>query len=824
MNLSKKLFVATLTPMLFLLLSGGFTTLQTIKIFKEFAAITDTYDANANMALQMQVDFKSQIQQWKDLLLRGDNPDDRALHWAEFQRLEKKIDIDGFALVVKLENSKATPLIQDFLVMHKRLGVAYRNSLDIFLKSNYNIHQADNTIRGIDKAQSENLKIAVDRILEEDEIYSRKAIEDAWYTVLFNALLMIATLIITSYFFFEALKQKVISPIGLLSRFAKKFGDGDYSQRIDFKSDDEFGVLTDTFNHASKQIESLVTNLETSEMRYRNLIQEIDAIIWEFDPNTNKFKFISKRAEELLGYPQENWLNQTGFLATYCHPDDLAACMDKTREILQGGASGEYTHRAITAGGTIVWLNNRIKMITDAQSLEKSLLGVTVDITRMKQYEDRMAYQSTHDELTGLANRNLLTDRLERAIAHASSADNITALMLVNIDRFKLINESLGHKVGDDVIKSVAQRLQKFIGTDDTLAHLGGDEFAIVLRDIKKPEDAAEIAMDVLEQISQPLEIAENLLIVNCSIGISIYPKDGHNSSDMLKNAGSALTRVKQQEKNNFRFYTEEMNATALSFLQLENKMRRAIENREFVLFYQPQINIIENRMIGVEALIRWFPPGEAMISPLSFIPLAEETKLILPIGEWVIWEACRQNKAWQDKGFAPFCVAVNLSAIQFGHPDIIGLVTRALDETGLDPQYLELEITESVMMNDVELVIKNLETLHNLGIKLAIDDFGTGYSSLSYLQRLPIDKLKVDKSFVQDISIDSADEAIVATIITMAHNLKMSVIAEGVETEIQLQYLRDRKCEEVQGYYFSKPLAADLLENYMSDKGLAHN
>jgi diguanylate cyclase (GGDEF)-like protein/PAS domain S-box-containing protein len=539
------------------------------------------------------------------------------------------------------------------------------------------------------------------------------------------------------------------------------------------------------------------------------------------DPKTNKFTFVSQRVEELLGYPLSSWLSEPRFMEQLCHPDDLATCHEKILETLQGGTSSEYTHRAISADGTIVWLNNRIKLIKDEQSKGTFILGVMVDITRMKQYEDRMAYLSSHNELTGLPNRNLLVDHLERAIVHASGRGSMTALMLVNIDRFKLINESLGHKLGDEVIKSIAQRLQKTISTDDTLAHLGGDEFAIVLRDVHKPEHVAETAREILRQVELPMEIDGDSLVTNCSIGIGIYPKDGSDASTLLKNAGSALTSVKQQEKNNYKFYIEQMNAMALFSLKLENKMRNAIENLEFALYYQPQINIIENRIVGVEALIRWMQPGEPMVPPTHFIPLAEETNLILPIGEWVLREACRQNKEWQDKGLAPFCVAVNLSANQFAQPDIIELVARILYETGLDPQYLELEITESVMMQEVELVIKNLEALHRLGVKLAIDDFGTGYSSLSYLKRLPIDKLKVDKSFVQDITIDSDDEAIVSTIIAMAHNLKIGVIAEGVETEAQLQYLRDKKCDEVQGYFFSKPLAADLLESYLSSGGI---
>lgn len=827
--------------MLIVLLSGGFAVWQTHRMLENFTTDSDTYDANTRTALEMQVDFMEQMDQLKNVLLRGDNPDDLNKHWTKFERLEQEIDTDGAKLVSRLGNSSAAPKIQEFLAMHKRLGGAYRKALGIFLQSHYDIHQADNIIRGIDKKQAESLGIAVDMISAESAAFSRKTTEEAWRTARFNFLSMFFTLVAATILFFVSLKKHVLSPIGLLSNFAHRLSNGDYDQRIEFQSNDELGTLTDTFNHASKKMASLISHLETSKTRYRDLIEGIDAIVWELNPETNKYIFVSRRAEELLGYPISNWLGEPEFLGKYCHPDDLPVCQGKMREAMESGSSGEYTCRAITANGTIIWLNSRIKLIRGEQSREASLLGVMVDITQMKQYEAQMTYLSSHDELTGLANRNLLVDRLERAIAHAKGtamassksptlkleafnakeAANMTALLLINIDRFKLINESLGHKSGDEVIRSIALRLQKSIGTDDTLARIGADEFAVVLRDIPKPEDVAEIARDILRRVAQPLEIEGHSLVANCSIGISMYPKDGGNGNDLLRNAGSALTRVKQQQKNNFSFYTEEMNAKALASLQLENKMRKAIEAEEFVLHYQPQVCIAENRMIGVEALIRWFPPGEPMVSPMSFIPIAEETKLILPIGEWVLREACRQNKEWQEKGFAPFCVAVNLSASQFAQPDIIELVARTLQETRLAPQYLELEITESVMMHDVDLVIKNLEQLHALGVKLAIDDFGTGYSSLSYLKRLPIDKLKVDKSFVQDIAVDSDDEAIVSAIIAMSHNLKIGVIAEGVETETQLQYLRDRKCDEVQGYFYSKPLSANLLENYLSNRAV---
>lgn len=845
MNLGKKLLLTAFIPMLAILLSGGYAVWQTHRMLDEFATVNDTYDANTVAALEMQVDFKEQVHQWKNVLLRGNDPASLHEHWTAFRALEDEIDRDGAALIVNLGDSKAAPMVRDFLESHRQLGDAYRRSLDAFLKNKYDIRQADRIIKGADRKLSNDLRHTVDMISEESNVFSRKTLDGAWHTTRFNFLGMFIILVIAAALFFASLKRHVLSPIGLLSGFARKLDAGEHGQHIDFKSNDELGTLTETFNQASKKIASLVTHLETSRTRYSDLIKEIDAVIWELDPSTDRYTFVSDRAEGLLGYPLSAWLTEPKFLETYCHPADLPACLEYIRKALEHGTSGEYTFRAITANGTLVWLDSRIKVIRDGHDKETSLLGVMVDITRMKQYEERMAYLSSHDELTGLANRNLFMDRLERAIAHAKGArdaaasalkksptmklramqkdpENMTALMLVNIDRFKLINESLGHQSGDEVIKSVARKLQESIGTDDTLARFGADEFAIVLRDISRPEDVAEIAAAILRRVAQPLEIEGNSLVMNCSIGISMYPRDGENAGDLLKNAGSALTRVKQQEKNNFKFYAEEMNARALAALQLENKMRNAIDNREFVLHYQPQIDIAGNRLTGVEALIRWAPPGEPMVPPMSFIPLAEETKLILPMGEWVLREACRQNKAWQDKGFAPFCVAVNLSASQFAQPNIIELVSQTLEETGLDPQYLELEITESVMMNDVDLVIRNLEKLHALGVKLAIDDFGTGYSSLSYLKRLPIDKLKVDRSFVQDIAADSDEEAIVATVVTMAHNLKIGVIAEGVETETQLQYLRERGCDEVQGYFYSKPLAADLLEQYLSGGGPA--
>ena len=818
MKLRKKLFLTAFMPMLLVLLAGGLALWQSNKALQEFHGADHRYAVSTRMAAQMQTALKEQMQQWDKLRIAGSSGE-LSRHRLLFMRLNEKIDFDASALAATLGDSGAKERVVDFLALHRVMVKACLKALETPVARAAEPGLAEQRISALVQKESDLLESAAALIYDEAEAYAQKVMQEAGQASLYIFLGMWVIFLSAAMFWLAALKKILLAPIGRLSVYADKLAAGDYEQSMALASDDELGSLAMTLNHASEKVKSLVVKLKTAKARYRNLLQGIDAVIWELDTQTNRYTFVNQRAQELLGYPLSSWLEQPGFLQKYCHPDDLAACLEKNRETLEGSSSGEYTCRALSANGTIVWLNNRIKVIRDEQGRATSLLGVAVDITRMKHYEDKMAYLSNYNELTGLANRTLLSDRLERAIAHARDKGNMTALLLVNIDRFKLINESLGHKLGDEVIKSIAQRMQTIIGAEDTLGHLGADEFALVLRDVTKLEEAAEIARDVLRWVSLPLKIEEHTLVTNCSVGVSIYPKDGMNGSALLKNAGSALTRVKRREKNNFMFYTEDMNAMALYSLQLENKMRGAIKNREFILYYQPQTNISQSRMTGVEALIRWFPPGEPMVSPMNFIPLAEETKLILPLGEWVLWEACRQNKAWQDQGFAPFCMAVNISASQFAQPNIIELVVSVLAETKLEARYLELEITESVMMQDMELVIKNLERLHELGVKLAIDDFGTGYSSLSYLKRLPIDKLKIDKSFVQDIAVDCDDEAIVAAIISMAHNLKMSVIAEGVETEAQLHYLRDKGCDEVQGYYYSKPLSAALLESYIAVK-----
>jgi len=427
--------------------------------------------------------------------------------------------------------------------------------------------------------------------------------------------------------------------------------------------------------------------------------------------------------------------------------------------------------------------------------------------------EQQIKHLAYHDTLTGLPNRMLFHDRLQQALSQAVREGHIMGVMFLDLDRFKIINDTLGHDVGDELLKAVSQRLINCIRQGDTVVRLGGDEFTIILPIIAKAEDAAFVAQKILTTLAEPFLLNHQELHITSSIGISLYPDDGTSTQTLIKNADIAMYRAKDLGKNNYQFYTADMNSRAMESITLENALRHALERDELLLHYQPQIDIRSGRIVGVEALVRWQHPEFGLVSPARFIPLAEETNLIIPIGEWVLRTACEQGRRWREQGLPVWRMGVNLSARQFRHKNLLEPIFRIVRETGFDPHHLELEITESLLMQGAGKTIAVLEELDKAGIRLALDDFGTGYSSLSYLKRFPIDTVKIDRSFVRDIHTDPNDAAITSAIIAMAHSLKLSVIAEGVETEEQLAFLRERECDEYQGYLFSKPLAAEEIE-----------
>jgi len=445
----------------------------------------------------------------------------------------------------------------------------------------------------------------------------------------------------------------------------------------------------------------------------------------------------------------------------------------------------------------------------------RSILAVVRDISERADAESQVHYLAHYDLLTGLPNRALFRDRLLQAMAQAKRSDTLIAVMFLDIDDFKDVNDTLGHAVGDQLLKEIAQRIRSCMREYDTVARFGGDEFGIIQTDVQTVEAAADLAERVLGMLGEPFHIEGHEIHSGASVGMTIYPFDDAQADALLRNADMAMYKAKREGRNRFQFYVAELNEMVQRRAALERDLRIALQKQQFRLHYQPQLDLTTGRIVGVEALLRWRHPERGEISPAEFIPVAESSGLIMPIGDWVLRTACREARAWQDAGLPPVRVAINLSAMQFRHRNLLDTITSALAESGLEPRWLEVELTESLIMRDVRATIDTLQHLHELGVQIAVDDFGTGYSSLSYLTRFPVSKIKLDKSFVRDV--DKRDGAAIArTVIALGHSLNMKVMAEGVETEYQLRFLREHACNEVQGYYFSRPMSAGAIQRLL--------
>jgi len=460
--------------------------------------------------------------------------------------------------------------------------------------------------------------------------------------------------------------------------------------------------------------------------------------------------------------------------------------------------------------GTLYYEEKTITPLKDPEGNITSFVSTGKDISERMRLQERLHYLAHHDELTTLPNRAMFIDRLEQALHHAKRHQRALAVMFLDLDRFKNINDTLGHDLGDALLQDFAQRLCHCLREGDTVARLGGDEFTILLEDMADVSDTTSLAEKILGALSAPFILDSQELFVTTSIGISVYPDDGHDVRTLLKNADTAMYRAKDLGRDNCKFYSAEMSTLTHTRLTLETQLRRALERNEFKLHYQPQIDSTSGAIIGAEALLRWHHPERGLISPADFIPLLEDTGMIIPVGEWVLRTACKQASMWQDSGIPPICMSVNLSTRQLDTPDFAAFVSQALRDTGLGPEYLELEITESMLIQNAEKTIEIMRAIKETGVSFAMDDFGTGYSSLSYLKRFPIKTLKIDRAFVSNMTEDSDDEAIVKTIIAMAHTLNLEVIAEGVETAEQVALLQKHACRLMQGYYYSKPQPAD--------------
>jgi diguanylate cyclase (GGDEF)-like protein/PAS domain S-box-containing protein len=478
----------------------------------------------------------------------------------------------------------------------------------------------------------------------------------------------------------------------------------------------------------------------------------------------------------------------------------------------RGSVTG-FESQVYRKNGDVIWISENSRLVLGEDGRPLSYEGTVEDITERRLYQTRIERQANYDTLTGLANRWLLHDRLEQALLTATSFGTRLAVAFVDLDRFKYINDSLGHHVGDELLKEVAARLLSCVRECDTVARRGGDEFVLLINGHPGPDAVQQIMERMLAAVSRPWIIEQGEFQVSCSIGVALHPEDGEDARTLLKHADSAMYRAKDSGRDNFQFFTRELNTLMTERLEMEGHLRRALERQQFVLAYQPRVDLDSGRIVAAEALLRWRIPKRGTIAPQRFIALAEETGLIVPIGKWVLQTACAQNKAWQDEGLPPIGVSVNVSARQFRQQgNLVQTVAEVLRDTGLEARYLELELTESMVMHDAPQLVAMLDQLKDLGVQIAVDDFGTGYSSLSYLKRFPVDRLKIDRSFVEHIASDPDDATIVRTIIALGHNLGLKVVAEGVESEEQLRFLRSNLCDEAQGFLLGRPVSSRHL------------
>ena len=606
--------------------------------------------------------------------------------------------------------------------------------------------------------------------------------------------------------------SSIVRPLRGLAKTALKIANGDRAARARIAGPAELELVARQFNHMIEVRAQAEEALRASEERLHGIVHMAAEAIVVVDQQFRVVLF-NPKAEAIFGctlaeasgagverfIPERLREASRLHLAAFITGDSSAIRMGDHAEIFGLRANGEefpleLSLSRITRGG-------------------KPLYSMVMnDLSARRRDEARLDKLANYDPLTSLPNRALFRQRLRRSLVHAQRFNEELAVLIIDLDRFKNVNDAAGHDSGDRVLRAVAERIKGCLREVDTVACLGGDEFAVLLEQVTDTRMAGGVARKLLATIAETLMLDGQEYHLTASIGISTYPADGSEASTLLSGADIAMRRVKERGMNNSQFYSAAMNAHSMARLSLETGLRHALERGEFLLHYQPKVDIASGRITGMEALVRWLRPESGMVSPAEFIPLAEESGLIVPIGAWVLKTACERNRAWQRLGAPPLRVAVNLSARQFAQANLVSDIARVLDASGLAPRWLELEITESMVMDHPEQAIKTLRQLKSMGIALAIDDFGTGYSSLGYLKRFPIDTIKIDRAFIKDIPANSDDAIITRTIIDMAHNLRLKAVAEGVETQAQLDFLRVHGCDEMQGFFFSRPLAEDAF------------
>ena len=589
-----------------------------------------------------------------------------------------------------------------------------------------------------------------------------------------------------------------------------------------------------TINNALKEKQLAKKNqlmqdqLRESERLHRYLVNTSPDIIYILDPEGN-FTFINERIESLLGYDASELIGKHYTILVHNDDAEVARYVFNERRVgdrasrnveLRLKCKDDNTARFFETRALPIELSSMGIYKNEENPKKRTYLGtygVARDITERKLAEETINFQAYHDLLTNLPNRALLRDRLSLAITQAKREEEMLAVMFLDLDRFKNNNDSLGHVIGDELLQQVSTRLKSCVREGDTLARFGGDEFTLLLPKITKgQEDIRKIAEKINDVLRDPFTIDDNELYVSASIGISIYPRDGTNMDNLIKHADIAMYHVKDKGKNGYQFYSDDMTTPYFQNLSLETGIHKALDNDEFHLMYQPQINIKSGEIVGVEALVRWEHPEHGPITPAEFIPFAEETGMIVDIGHWVLRNACAELKRWRDAGLPEIRMSINMSARQLAEKDIVKRISNMLKDYGIPGHCIELEITENTIMSEMDSVIHKLKELSRKGVNIAIDDFGTGYSSLSYLHKLPIQTLKIDRAFIKELNMNNSGNSIINTIVAMAKGLDLNVIAEGVETQQQLDYLHEIDCHEAQGFLFGKPLPADVISQLL--------
>ena len=582
-------------------------------------------------------------------------------------------------------------------------------------------------------------------------------------------------------------------------------------QPLPVRRDDEVGLLVSNFNQLMLERNRLYDELQETARTLQKAQSVASLGSWKLDIPQKKLIW-SEEAYKIFGIPAGGPLTLKTFLRCIL-PEDRLAVVRAWKKALSG-ESVDIEHRVNVSEG-LKWARQKLEVMFDAAGNPLVTVGTVQEITQSKISEERIQFLAFHDTLTKLPNRRLAKDHMDLAMAYADRLGAKVAVLFIDLDKFKSINDSLGHLAGDELLKGVANRLRECVRETETICRLGGDEFLVILNAVPDTEAISKVADKILEKMAIPFNIEGHQIFSGMSIGVAVYPDDGHDFEVLVKAADTAMYHAKEAGRNTYRFYTEQMNVETTSHVKKRNDLHQALEHGEFVLHYQPQVDINNAETIGAEALIRWNHPEHGLVCAKDIIPAAEDSGLIIPIGQWVLKEACKQAASWHEAGSGNLIVTVNLSLAQFKRGDLEKSVILALAESGLDPKYLELELTESVLIECNEHALTVLQRLKALGVKLSIDDFGTGYTNLACLKRFEVDKLKIDQSFIRDLASNKEDEAIVRAIIQMAHSLEVKAIAEGVEQEQSLKILHDLHCDEAQGAYFCMPMPTERVVNY---------